>query len=205
MIIICDALNATKTVIPTIIGRCIISSFQITMGKVPKKPVRVSKPGSYNVKVVKVTKAKAFKQLSTSSKNSVTSSSSKVSKKGKGRPSSAKKAVRHGNKFRDSYTEEDLQEAIRLVKEEDLSVAAAAIVLNDVKKNKVLRIMLSDCLKKDAPSVKPRLGQPQVHSGIGMVLLTAAHRYLPLCLFTGKRGGGVGRGRAKTYVEQEAL
>jgi hypothetical protein len=188
MFIISDELNATKTVIPTVICRCIISSFQITMGKVPKKPVRVSTPGSYNVKVVKVTKAKAkaFKQLSTSSKNSVTSSSSKVSKKGKGRPSSAKKAVRHGIKFRDSYTEEDLQEAIRLVKEEDFSVAAAAIVLNDVKQNKVPRMTLSDRLKKDAPSVKPRLGRPQVCSGIGMVLLIAARRYLPLCLFNGK-------------------
>jgi hypothetical protein len=129
------------------------------MGKVPKKPKKVSTPGSYKVKAANVIKAKIPKQFSTPSKKS--STSSKVSKKGKGRPSTAAKRPRHGIKFRDSYTEEDLQEAIRLVQEEQFSVSSAAVFVNEIKRNKVPRMTLTDRLRKDAPAVKPTLGRPQ--------------------------------------------
>jgi hypothetical protein len=136
------------------------------MGKVPKKPKKVSTPGSYKVKAAKVIKAKIPKQFSTPSKKSSTpskksSTSSKISKKGKGRPSTATKRPRHGIKFRDSYTEEDLQEAIRLVQEEQFSVSSAAVFVNEIKRNKVPRMTLTDRLRKDAPAVKPTLGRPQ--------------------------------------------
>jgi hypothetical protein len=68
--IICDELNAQKNVIPAIICMSRILSFQKKMGKVPKRPKKVSTLGSNKVKAAKVTKAKVPKQFSIPSKKS---------------------------------------------------------------------------------------------------------------------------------------
>ncbi len=80
-------------------------------------------------------------------------------KKGKvGRPAKKKKG-RKFEKRREKYTEADMQEAIRLVREEDCSVAKASLLVNNVKLNPVPRMMLSDRLKR--PDFCPPLGRPQ--------------------------------------------
>jgi hypothetical protein len=52
-------------------------------------------------------------------------------------------------------------EAIRLVKEEQFSIKAAAVATNTAKANVVPRMTLSDRLKKPQPDVRPILGWPQ--------------------------------------------
>jgi hypothetical protein len=141
----------------------------ITMGKVPKKPVQVSTPGSYSASKILKAKARAktkgkskgkSKAKSRTVQNTTPSKASK--KKGKGRPSSASdRRPRKTIKARSSYTEVDLLEAVRLVVEEDFSISCAAQHLNDVKTGVVPRMTLSDRLKKEEPTVKPVLGRPQ--------------------------------------------
>lgn len=139
------------------------------MGKVPKKPVQVSTPGSYSASKILKAKARAktkgkskgkSKAKSRTVQNTTPSKASK--KKGKGRPSSASdRRPRKTIKARSSYTEVDLLEAVRLVVEEDFSISCAAQHLNDVKTGVVPRMTLSDRLKKEEPTVKPVLGRPQ--------------------------------------------
>jgi hypothetical protein len=138
------------------------------MGKVPKKPSKVSTPGSYNIKASKgnVPKGKASSvskgKASNRSKGKATSGKSTPSKKkGKGRPTSAQKKKRERQKYRANYTEEDLLEAIRLVSEEGFSIASAANFVNTVKTNKVPRMTLADRLTHEDPDLRPVLGRPQ--------------------------------------------
>jgi transposase-like protein len=79
-----------------------------------------------------------------------------------GRPGSTKKAkVGRKWKARENYTEEDVQEAVRLVKTMGYSIMKAAKHTNNVKKNAVPRMTLSDRLKRALPSDMPALGRPQ--------------------------------------------
>jgi transposase-like protein len=80
----------------------------------------------------------------------------------KGRPvvvGTKKRKKREKAKRRDKYTQEDMAEAVRLVKEEDYSISAASVATNSVKKNAVPRMTLSDRLRMDKPN--PSLGRPQ--------------------------------------------
>ena len=63
-------------------------------------------------------------------------------------------------KHRAKYTERDILEAVRLVKEEDYSINKAAIIINSKKKNEVLRMTLSNRLRNKEPDKKPKLGRP---------------------------------------------
>ena len=63
-------------------------------------------------------------------------------------------------KHRAKYTEDDIIEGIRLVKEEEFSVKTAAGHVNDVRLNIVPRMTLADRLRRANPSEKPTLGRP---------------------------------------------
>ncbi len=105
------------------------------MAPVAKK---VATPGSYNKPAKKV-------------------------KKKLGRPPTPKdkrKRQRGEVKHRSTYTEDDIVEAIRLVREEDFSIAASAAATNKVKLHVVPRMTLSDCLWRETPQKKPALGRP---------------------------------------------
>lgn len=81
-----------------------------------------------------------------------------------GRPSSGKKATSRAAgalKHRATYTSEDMLEAVRLVREEDYSIALAARAINMLKKNAVPRMTLSDRLTCEIPARQPALGRPQ--------------------------------------------
>lgn len=54
-----------------------------------------------------------------------------------------------------------MEEAVRLVKEEDMSVAKAAMVVNDIKKNPVPRMTLNDRINRQDPTKEPLVGRPQ--------------------------------------------
>lgn len=105
----------------------------VTMGKVPKKAAKkVSTPGSYRLPPKSTTPAKH-------KTTPVKTASSKI--KLKGRPV-AKKNVRKTRpkmQLRATYTEEDLLEAVRLVKDEGMSIKAAAKHINSAKANCVPR------------------------------------------------------------------
>jgi hypothetical protein len=101
------------------------------MPKVPKNPVKVRTPGTY-VAPGEGTPARVKTPLN----------KTKKTKKSPGRPSIRlqKGARRKGLvKHRRSYTEEDLQEAIRLCQVEDYSISSAAAAINAAKKNPVPR------------------------------------------------------------------
>jgi hypothetical protein len=76
-----------------------------------------------------------------------------------GRPVKKKKG-RKDEKRRELYTEVDMQEAIRLVREDEFSIAKASKFLNSVKVNPVPRMTLSDRVKRPNPGPVP-LGRPQ--------------------------------------------
>jgi hypothetical protein len=79
-----------------------------------------------------------------------------------GRPSSAKKAKKvRVIKHRAGYTEADMLEAIRLVRDDGFSVKKAATHINEKKASPVPRMTLSDRLQKTNPGKKPKLGRPQ--------------------------------------------
>jgi len=111
---------------------------------------QVRTPGSYgdplqdNGKVNKVKKVKVTPK--------------KVTPKKVGRPLKFRKK-RECAKRRDKYSEEDMLEAMRLVREEELSIKAASKYINSVKKNEVPRMTLSDRLKR--PGENTPLGRPQ--------------------------------------------
>jgi hypothetical protein len=113
------------------------------------KPKKVLTPGSY--------------QGVSSKKKKVVSSK----KKKPGRPVSTPtgtpkmKKKRDSAKYRHTYTEQDLIEAVRLVKEEGYSCSSACEVINDIKLNKVPRMTLNDRLHKETPSKRPTMGRPQ--------------------------------------------
>lgn len=75
------------------------------------------------------------------------------------RPAFKAKKKREFAKRRATYTEEDVQEAMRLVREEEYSISSACLLVNAVKKNIVPRMTLSDRLKR--PDQRPPLGRPQ--------------------------------------------
>jgi hypothetical protein len=103
------------------------------------KPKKVRTPGAYNL------------QDNNKSKG--------VRKRKAGRPKTPKRAKRaRSTKHRESYTKEDLDEAVRLVQEEECSIKAAALYTNDVKKNPVPRSTLADRLRTN--KVDPKLGRP---------------------------------------------
>ena len=114
----------------------------------PVKKVRT--PGSYgealqgNGKVNKVKKVKVTPK--------------KVTPKKVGRPLKFRKK-REFAKRRDKYSEEDMLEAMRLVREEEYSIKAASKLINSVKKNEVPQMTLRDRLKR--PGKNPPLGRPQ--------------------------------------------
>jgi hypothetical protein len=76
-----------------------------------------------------------------------------------GRPTKKVKKKRVEKRRRESYTQEDVKEAIRLVREEEYSIAQASLLINNVKKNVVPRMTLSDRLK--CSKEQPELGRPQ--------------------------------------------
>lgn len=89
-----------------------------------------------------------------------------TSKKKAGRPaasgtSKTKKKPERSTKYRAKYTEEDILEAVRLVREEEYSCASACEVINDKKLNPVPRMTLNDRLRKDNPVITPTVGRPQ--------------------------------------------
>jgi hypothetical protein len=103
-------------------------------------PKKVSTPGSY---VLSQKKTK------------------KPPKKKVGRPGSAQKKKKARRvKHRENYSEADILEAVRLVREENFSIAGAAQHVSEAKPNTVPRMTLSDRLKKPVPDNKP-LGRPQ--------------------------------------------
>jgi hypothetical protein len=108
------------------------------------KAKRVLTPGSYSVK---------------GSKKIVSKKKKKV-----GRPSvstKAKKKPVRSSKYREKYTEQDVLEAIRLVKQEDYSISCACEVINETKVNRIPRMTLSDRLRSDTPTKLPSVGRPQ--------------------------------------------
>jgi hypothetical protein len=103
------------------------------------KPKKVSTPGSYHM-----------------------GSKTTPPRKRVGRPGSAKKAKKPRQvKHRDGYNEQDMLEAMRLVREEGFSKLKAASHINSVKQNPVPRMTLSDRLGSNKPASKPSLGRPQ--------------------------------------------
>lgn len=102
------------------------------------KPKKVRTPGSYDVGKTTPPKKKV------------------------GRPGSAKKAkLGRRWKARANYTEEDVLEAVRLVRSCGFSTMKAAKHTNSVKKNVVPRMTLSDRLRRTVPMDRPALGRPQ--------------------------------------------
>jgi len=81
-----------------------------------------------------------------------------------GRPKKALKARRAKINLRANYTEEDLAEAVRLVRMEGWSKKGAAAVINERKANIVPRMTLVDRLKQEPPLETPKLGRTQVLS-----------------------------------------
>lgn len=112
-----------------------ISISRVRMAKI--KAVKVSTPGSQKKSCKKNKKRKA------------------------GRPNSVQKAgkKRDFTPRRVLYTEADMLEAVRLVKEEELSIKAAALETNSVKKNSVPRTTLSDRLRWPDPQRSEPLGR----------------------------------------------
>ncbi len=79
-----------------------------------------------------------------------------------GRPGSVKKPKKARQvKQREGYDEEDMLEALRLVREEGFSKMKAASHINRIKRNAVPRMTLCDRLRSDQPASKPNLGRPQ--------------------------------------------
>jgi hypothetical protein len=101
------------------------------------KPKKVNTPGSYNLG----TKTPPRKRV--------------------GRPGSAKKPKKRQVKHRQTYEEEDILEAIRLVKEMGFSKLKAALRINSIKRNPVPRTTLINRLQSDEPESQPSLGRPQ--------------------------------------------
>jgi hypothetical protein len=62
-------------------------------------------------------------------------------------------------KRRDKYSEEDMLEAMRLVREEEYSIKTTSKLINSVRRNEVPYMTLSDRLKR--PGENPPLGRPQ--------------------------------------------
>lgn len=62
---------------------------------------------------------------------------------------------------RAGYTEADMQEAVRLVQEEEYAKKTAALTINEVKLHVVPVQTLRDRLERPNPSVTPQLGRPQ--------------------------------------------
>ena len=63
-------------------------------------------------------------------------------------------------KHRSTYTEEDMIEAVRLVKEEYYTIKRAAATINSSKRNDVPRMTLSNRINNQDPARKPLLGRP---------------------------------------------
>jgi hypothetical protein len=94
-----------------------------------------------------------------------------------------KRKKREKAKRRDKYTEQDIVEAIRLVREEEFSIAAASSYINNVKTNIVPRMTLSDRLKK--PYSHPALGRrnelsPEVEEALVQCLEMCAEFQFPM-------------------------
>jgi hypothetical protein len=110
---------------------------------------------------------KVRKVLTPGSYHGVGSKKKRVGKKKKpGRPASTgtpktKKKPDRSSKYRAKYTENDILEAIRLVREEDYSCARACEAINDKKLNPVPRMTLNDRLNKNLPTKQPSMGRPQ--------------------------------------------
>jgi hypothetical protein len=110
-------------------------------------PKKVCTPGSYRLPPKQATpgkkgssKGKETPAVATPGTTTPTTTKTTPTKR-IGRPV-LKKNLRKPRKnilHRKNYTEEDLMEAVRLVKEEEMSIKAAADYLNDVKLNPVPR------------------------------------------------------------------
>jgi len=82
-----------------------------------------------------------------------------------GRPSKTPpKARRAKINLRANYTDEDVVEAVRLVRMENFSKKAAALFINERKANIVPRMTLVDRLARESPLKKPKIGRPTVLS-----------------------------------------
>lgn len=104
----------------------------------------------------------------------------------RGRPASARPKPRKkpvGRTYRKTYTEEDVLEAVRLVREEEFSCAQAALMLNSIKKNIVPRMTLNDRMHRENPTARPQVGRPQEISPaveealVGCLTLCAEFQY----------------------------
>lgn len=116
------------------------------MGKAPK-PRKVATPGSYSKEPVPVPVSKR------------TASGSSTPR---GRPKAKKlKGTARKDNYRTLYSSQDMEEAVRLVTEEQYSISAAAKFTNSVKKAAVPRMSLSDRLRTRRPAVAPEIGRPK--------------------------------------------
>lgn len=117
----------------------------------PHPPKKVLTPGSYPTEQENENEPEREPEKEKEKK--------KATPKKAGRPSKVVKKKRVEKRRRESYTQEDMKEAIRLVKYEDYSIVQASLVINRVKKNVVPRMTLSDRLKD--PKEETVLGRPQ--------------------------------------------
>jgi len=76
-----------------------------------------------------------------------------------GRPKKVKRLGRNNIKLRSTYTKEDMEEAVRLVQNENMSIKSAANHINDRKKSRVPRTTLNDWLLGNKTTA-PKLGRP---------------------------------------------
>jgi len=148
-----------------------MSSFQIKMPKIAK---RVSTPGTYDLGTSGKSKAPAKSPL-------------RKTGRGRGRPSIGKRVKKPRTPVRErvGYTEQDMLEAIRLVREDEFSINAASKFINGAKLNPVPRMTLSDRLKTQTPTAQPLLGRPQelpkkVEESIVSCLETCANFNFPM-------------------------
>jgi hypothetical protein len=125
----------------------------ITMGKFPK-PRAVHTPGSYRLpakKTVAVTPSKKTPSKTTPVKTTPSKSPLHKTKK-VGRPI-AKKPRKPRKKIveREGYRPEDLLEAVRLVREEGMTIKGAAMHLSESKLNVVPRKVVMNTVTVPAP------------------------------------------------------
>jgi len=138
------------------------------MGKVPVKPKAVRTPGSYNHPGA----ARNLKSPSATPKSSRIARRRDVGRPKTGKRGKKKASSRKDN-YRTTYTQEDIDEAVRLVLEEGYAVRTAAVLITGVKKNKVPRMTLADRLRQNSPKKRVELGRP-------LVKLTNWYQYLKI-------------------------
>ena len=122
------------------------------MGKFKKKPRKVLTPGSYQ--------AQKDKNKRKDKDKNKRQDKDRNSKSSPGRKKAFKGTARKDN-YRSKYTKDDMDEAVRLVREEKLSVKKASVTINEKKKNAVPRMTLNDRMNRSSPDTQPKVGRPE--------------------------------------------